>query len=456
MSVYFKVKCNKAPLSYTVNEPIIMTLSVYNNKEKGECRRFKWEIQQDDGKQLSGEGQCLAGREFTLETSLSRPGFVYLTVTPLNTDGSTDPKIDPLYAGAGADVDKIHYHGNIPEDFDEYWQGIEKLVADFTPELVQKVPHYADVPDWCDCYDIKISTPIGCWASGYLSVPKKEGKYPLEVNFRGYAIVGALPDFKKDRIFLNVSAHPIENGFSPEALASKYPQLQGYGFNNEENKKPETSYWHNMMIRDLIAVKWAKTLEGWDGKVLIASGGSQAAFQATTVAAHDKDVTLLDIYIPWFCDLNLEKNGYLKSWRPEPQPGLEYFDTVAQAMRVKCPVQIMACLGDYTCSPASIMSLYNNISARKKLTFLQGGTHGYRPPERDCVYLYTDEEISGRYRHYKGNEYEVLGIGKDSESLMDVVIYKSLDDGKIWSRPKHMWSDQVIYRNGQFKRFEKI
>ena len=84
-----------------------------------------------------------------------------------------------------------------------------------------------------------------------------------------------------------------------------------------------------MMIRDLCAVKWAKTLEKWDKTNLISFGGSQGAFQATTVAAHDKDVTYLDIFIPWFCNLNAENNGYLKGWRPIAQEGLEYFDTVS-------------------------------------------------------------------------------------------------------------------------------
>ena len=455
---YFKVSTNKSPISYTVGEEIIFDITIRNHKEGfNECRRFKWEFKQDDGKYLCGEDSVLIGKEHvTLKTSLDRPGFVHLTLTALKPDNSVDNSIDVIHAGAGADIEKIGYHGNIPDDFDEYWGNIEKMVADFTPEIVMQVPYYKDVPDWCDCYDVKISTPVGCYASGYLSIPKKEGVYPLEMSFRGYSITGALAEFKKDKIYFSVNALGVENGFSNEALAEKYPELRGYGFNTEENKRPETSFWQNMMIRDLCATKWAKSLEKWDKINLISLGGSQGAFQATTVAAHDKDVTYLKISVPWFCNLNAENNGYLKGWRPMAQAGLEYFDTVMQGKRVTCPVEIFACLGDEVCQAGTVMSLYNSISAPKKIRFLQSGTHGYRPFEWEEYYLYPDFEVSGKYRHYKGNEYEVLFVAKDSETLEDTVIYKSIKDNKIWSRPKHMWADYVIYNNKLQKRFEKI
>ncbi len=454
---YFKVSTNKSPITYIVGEEMTFDITIRNHKEGfNECRRFKWEFLQDDGKRLSGEDSILSGKSHIfLKTSLDRPGFVHLILTALNPDGSVDNSIDTIHAGAGADIEKIGYHGNVPDDFDEYWGKIEKMIEDFTPEIVMKVPYQKDVPDYCDCYDVKISTPVGCVASGYLSIPKEDGAYPIEISFMGYGINGAIASFGKSSIRLCVNALGIENGLTREEILQKHPELNYYGFDKTENEKPETTFWQNMMIRNLCAAKWAKTLEKWDKKNLISVGGSQGALQATTVAAHDKDVTYLDIFIPWFCDLNAENNGYIKGWRPEAQAGLEYFDTVMQGKRVKCPVNIFACLGDEICQPASIMSLYNSIKAPKKLRFLQSGNHGYRPYEWEEFYLYPDFEVSGRYKHYKGNEYEVLFIAKDSETLEDTVIYKD-DNGKIWSRPKHMWEDYVIYENKMMKRFEKV
>lgn len=63
----------------------------------------------------------------------------------------------------------------------------------------------------------------------------------------------------------------------------------------------------------------------------------------------------------------------------------------------------------------------------------------------------------GKYRHFKGNEYEVIGIAKHSETLDEMVVYRALyKGGGIWVRPASMW-DETIERNGKtFKRFEFI
>lgn len=62
-----------------------------------------------------------------------------------------------------------------------------------------------------------------------------------------------------------------------------------------------------------------------------------------------------------------------------------------------------------------------------------------------------------KYRHFKGNEYEVIEIAKHSETLEEMVVYKALyGDGDIWVRPAKMW-DETIERDGKtFKRFEYI
>jgi cephalosporin-C deacetylase-like acetyl esterase len=141
------------------------------------------------------------------------------------------------------------------------------------------------------------------------------------------------------------------------------------------------TYWRGMMIRNLIALKYLKTLPEWNGKDIISFGGSQGALQAVTVAAHDRDVTELIAHIPWFCNIKADTCGYLKGWRPDFAEGLRYFDTVVQGMKVKCPVTIYARLGDFVCPPASVMALYNSITSEKKIEFMQGGTHSYIPPE---------------------------------------------------------------------------
>lgn len=63
----------------------------------------------------------------------------------------------------------------------------------------------------------------------------------------------------------------------------------------------------------------------------------------------------------------------------------------------------------------------------------------------------------GIYRHFKGNEYEVLAVATHSETLEKMVVYKALyGEGGIWVRPVEMW-DEIVEHNGKkVKRFTKI
>ena len=61
----------------------------------------------------------------------------------------------------------------------------------------------------------------------------------------------------------------------------------------------------------------------------------------------------------------------------------------------------------------------------------------------------------GKYRHFKGNMYEVIGVAKHSESLEEMVVYRALyGSGDLWVRPVSMWNETVERDGKTFKRFE--
>ena len=81
-----------------------------------------------------------------------------------------------------------------------------------------------------------------------------------------------------------------------------------------------------------------------------------------------------------------------------------------------------------------------------------------KKPEKTNEIANIDEEITlGRYRHFKGNEYEVVGFAKDSETTEKMVIYKALyGDNELWVRPYDMFKETITRDSKTFKRFTKI
>jgi hypothetical protein len=78
----------------------------------------------------------------------------------------------------------------------------------------------------------------------------------------------------------------------------------------------------------------------------------------------------------------------------------------------------------------------------------------------DDNFAHEPKLSKGRYRHYKGNLYEVIGLACHSESLDWHVVYKPLYDhpGKpdIWIRPYEMFIEDVEINGKSIKRFTHI
>ncbi len=63
----------------------------------------------------------------------------------------------------------------------------------------------------------------------------------------------------------------------------------------------------------------------------------------------------------------------------------------------------------------------------------------------------------GRYRHYKGGEYEVLGVVRHSESLEPMVLYRPIgNNADSWVRPFEMFLEPVEHEGRIRPRFERI
>lgn len=68
-----------------------------------------------------------------------------------------------------------------------------------------------------------------------------------------------------------------------------------------------------------------------------------------------------------------------------------------------------------------------------------------------------DEIKIGKYRHFKGGEYEVLCVAKHSETQEEMVVYRALyGEGETWVRPLSMWNDTLTREGKTYRRFAPV
>jgi hypothetical protein len=64
---------------------------------------------------------------------------------------------------------------------------------------------------------------------------------------------------------------------------------------------------------------------------------------------------------------------------------------------------------------------------------------------------------AGRYRHYKGRDYQVIGVARHSETGEELVVYRCLyGDFSLWVRPVAMFTEKIIIDGQEVPRFDRI
>ena len=337
----------------------------------------------DDGIFEEGFADGSSG-EFVYHTSIEREGYVHLTVTACDEHEAPLKGYEIFEGGACAGFDDIRAGVNEPEDFDKFWNDTIKNELDTVSPVVLEKKEFSSGDPGDVVYDIKVACAGKYPVSGYLRLPRdaREGELPIIVRYIGYSVDTAPIPPKKRAIQFSINPHGINNGESSKYYDNlEKNELSAFGFRNEENASPETVYFKYMVLRAIQALRFCKTIPLWDKKNIILVGGSMGAMQAVSAAAHDDGVTRLEIEIPWLCDLRGIEKGRLEGWRPENSRGMDYYDTVYQAARVKCETFITAGLGDYICPPSGVTALYHALGGKKHLTMQQNRTHPYIAPE---------------------------------------------------------------------------
>ena len=81
-----------------------------------------------------------------------------------------------------------------------------------------------------------------------------------------------------------------------------------------------------------------------------------------------------------------------------------------------------------------------------------------RGNSRSIIFWRFSVELKkGKYRHFKGMEYELIGTATHSETMEPMVVYRALyGEGGLWVRPAQMWTEQVDRDDYHGPRFQYI
>ena len=433
-NAWIKGTTDRDPITYKPGEKMVFTLSfegVVGAIPEGEYF-LDWKRSGDDGV-VDGGKIPVTGKPFTYETKIDKPGFVRIQANVVDKTGkryvkkftgdATTPegkaamnrferqnKAVFFDGGAGADIETLR---NLPEpkDFDGFWaKQFARLdlvpIKDDRIEIKCANPKARLFAVRIDCAGLR---PV----TGYLSIPKavENGKtFPARLETHGYSgdncRHGTPSSARDNEIVLNINAHGLKlKEFGATEADTKALRWeirshdQSYAFDPAQNRDPEVAYFNGMVLRVKRGLQFLKTVKGWNGRDLIASGGSQGGLQTIWAAACGEGVTCAESCVTWNCDmytngklrmdqaLKLAANGWYIPW----VDALGYYDAANFAKRIpkSCRTVITrAGLGDYCCPPTGLAKLWNNIPGNKEIHWVQGSQHGYVPPSykgRDSV-----------------------------------------------------------------------
>ena len=403
---------------YKPGETMTFTLSIQGAETMPTNKLFiSWTRTGDDGIKETGKVPASLTEPLVVKTKLDKPGFVRLEAYVVDEKGRHFEKTRKpgklswadlaklkLFFDGGAGVEPEKLQG-VPEpaDFDAFWAKQRARLAAVPMDVERKVVSSTAEKS---LYAVRIACAGGKPVTGYLSVPKdaENGakKYPARLETHGYSYRPPYnpPSLRGGEIVLNINAHGVNlPAFgADEAYYKDFGEKiksngKAYAFDPVQNSDPEAAYFNGMALRVMRGLEYLKSLPGWNGKDLYASGGSQGGLQTIWAAGLDPQVTKAESSVTWCCDMGGTELGRNRgNWYIKWVPALGYYDPINIARRISknCRTLIpRAGLGDYTCPPSGLAILFNNIPGPKKINWDQGSTHPYVPPEKHQKFSVT-------------------------------------------------------------------
>ncbi|MBO7379476.1 MAG: acetylxylan esterase [Bacteroidales bacterium] len=290
----------------------------------------------------------------------------------------------------GFSPEKIQPFTQMPADFESFWKTVldeqRSMPLQYT---VEPAPDFSN--DRIDCYLVKIRTwrkDIQSYIYGYLSLPKKEGRYPVVISPPGAGVKHMDPAKTQfyvtdgNCIRFEMEIHGIDPRLSSEVyqdISRAFGDHYAAGYLSNGIADRDTYYMQRVYAGLVRAVDYLTTLPAWDGQNILVQGNSQGGGLSLVLAALDPRVTAIAIAHPAISDMA----AYSEKGRTGGYPHfgnkykgvqltsdvirtLQYYDAVNFARLVKCPVYMTWGYNDNVCPPTTSYAVWNTLTCPKE------------------------------------------------------------------------------------------
>ena len=359
--------------TYTLDENAQFTVKVTDaNGELVKEGQLQCVFTNDNRIELNRETVDLSqSNPATVSGNLGVPGFLSLRATFNGVSA---------LGGAAFEPEKIEPAQPMPDDFWDYWRGLQKkLRAEVPADLqLEKIDSWSN--DKKTTYRISMATFDGQRAYGFLAVPAGDGPFPVLVTV-SWAGVGFGPE----------ATGPVNEGFMvlampifPYPVAIDYAERQKqyddyneglgirycyYGAPDRDKYFFRNAYLGIDRVMDYVLERpdADKTRVGYFGT-------SQGGGSALILGGLNGKFTHISGNVPALCDhggaIVNRSPGWPKLYDTVQDPKVAemgpYFDGVNFARGITCPIRISVGFIDTTCSPSSVYAAFNMIPSKDK------------------------------------------------------------------------------------------
>jgi len=305
------------------------------------------------------------------------------------------------------DSEKFRPGFEYPSDFEKFWADQLKQLRKCKMDV--KLTPVNDIPSkfrgQVESYAIEINMPEGRPVHGFISYPygakKKSCPIVIRTHGAGYSISSLWPTMddavKYKAISIDLNAHGYPD---IKEIADSLGKTELKDYKNRKVTDHKSFYFRLMYLRDVRALDYATSLPIWDGRRILAMGGSQGGGQSLAIAGIDKRVTAVRASVPAMTDMGGIFAGHSGGWPKyyismakgdnleAEKKILPYYDGANFAHCFKGRLWMVAGMVDSVCPPECVISAFNVSGSTNKKLF----AFPYRPHGSTTIHDYLKEE----------------------------------------------------------------